>query len=927
MKKITGKVVSLVLALALVVTSFSANFAFASTKKTLSGTVSDTQHDDIYLVNGDEKTVNLNDWLLGSDLNLETKDHKAVTGVEIKAISHVSGDKLVSGSIKDDKAELKLKGKTGKEVVSVLYQGDYSDDDNDYTVKGKANLTVHVYDKGDIVFGEAKDSNYSATKVGKGLDDFETFAQNKNSEKKIGIYKAVQTTGSALADFADVKLVTAKEAITLATGDSTDNVYYYEMTSGEDDVHVANYAKDIANSGSAFDSELDATIGRGTKDSGGKYPTDAKTGNVTINVKKLSTDKSNSGKYKPSSDSDDKYTLKTKVEKKIDVSVANVLSSTGNYTIKKDGSTTKLFGGADAITVKDYELVFPTGTQKVSVEEKTNVKKVSGTVKTLVIGDGKVDSVDLDNGDVDVTDGKVGSIKTDADTGNFGRVEVTGGTVGNIDTTDVDDADAGTVSVSAGTVGDIKSDDKVTIKSDDEDEAVTTGAITAPELEAFADDGKLNIKSIKSTKDNGTFLLKGEKLTAGSIDLDYYDTTVQFGDDADNFVGKLVAPLNSKNGKINTENEDTDVTLTGTVSADTISVGTDSKIAFDGNITVKTIDGDGAMKIAAGKLYVSEGVSSVKLKLSDATLTPGTTVFKADKDAVDVDDFDTFGFTLDKSTGNDVDTFKLKTLSFAGPAINKTSVNIAKGYSETFTASAYPNGTSLPTGATIKWELDGGSSDVFKLTTTGNTAKVEVISLDTAFASENKTTLTATLYDADGDEMDDYDVAKCEITATAVPDATSDTTKDFSVAKGSSYQFKITSATAPAFTTGTASVFGVALVSHTGNDYFYKITATGNVGASTGIYLNGVKLLVATVKAPAFTTDTTKDVTVKGSYTLKVTATATPTFALGTAGVFKAAFVSKTGNDYLYKITSVGKAGAKTGVYVNGVKTFVATVG
>lgn len=32
MKKITGKVVSLVLALALVVTSFSANFALASTK-------------------------------------------------------------------------------------------------------------------------------------------------------------------------------------------------------------------------------------------------------------------------------------------------------------------------------------------------------------------------------------------------------------------------------------------------------------------------------------------------------------------------------------------------------------------------------------------------------------------------------------------------------------------------------------------------------------------------------------------------------------------------------------------------------------------------------------------------------------------------------------------------------------------------------
>ncbi len=42
MKKITGKVVSLVLALALVVSSFSANFAFAS-KRTISGLVTDTK--------------------------------------------------------------------------------------------------------------------------------------------------------------------------------------------------------------------------------------------------------------------------------------------------------------------------------------------------------------------------------------------------------------------------------------------------------------------------------------------------------------------------------------------------------------------------------------------------------------------------------------------------------------------------------------------------------------------------------------------------------------------------------------------------------------------------------------------------------------------------------------------------------------------
>jgi hypothetical protein len=928
MKKITGKVVSLVLALALVVTSFSANFAFASTKKTISGTVSGTDHDDIYLVNNDgsNPTTAIKDWITGNggDFKLETKDHGEASNIEITAVSHVSGDKLVSADVGDNDTELKLKNKSGTEVISVLFSGDYTDpdDDNDteYTVKGKATLTVHVYDQGDIVFGEAKDSG--AYVPGEGLDDFETFAKNPNSTKTIGIYKAVQATGTSLADFAPVTLTTAKENIAAPATD----VYSYEMSSGSADVHTVLEGATTDNPKTAS-SELVATVGR-VKDSG-VYTADAKTGSVTINVKKLELQ--NDGTYKASKDSDDKYTLKTKVEKKIDVDATGAtLGNTDNYSIKKgSGTTTKLTGSGisgDGIDVKDCEVVFPddfAGT--VSVGEKTNVSKISGDVGTLTITDGKVDAVAVDHGAVDVTGGKVGDI-----TAKNGKVEVSGDdtVVGNINTKDHIESSDNTVEISGGTVGDIKTKGSVEITSDDEDYAVTVGTVTAPEVSAYADDGKLTVKGFVVSAKDGKSLVKGnDNLSFGSIDTDYYSTEIAFGDDDAEFVGTIAAPKNSKNATISTENEDTKLTITGALTLDSLSIGSDTQVSSNDAITVKSVDGDGTLKIAAGKLYVSDSASSVTLKLSDAVLTPGTTVFKADKDAVDVEDFDTFGFTLDSSSGNDVDTFKIKTIAFAGVAINKTSSKIAKGYSETFTASAYPTGTSLPAGATIKWELDGGSSDVFTLTTTGNTAKVDVVSIDTDFASENKTTLTATLYDEDGDEMDDYDAATCDITAIAVPEATSDTTKDFSVAKGSTYQFKITSATAPTFTTGTAGVFSVALASVNGNEYYYKITAIGNVGAATGIYLNGNKLLVATVKAPAFTTDTTKDVTVKGAYTLKVTAAATPTFALGTAGVFKAEFVSKTGNDYLYKITSVGAVGAKTGVYVNGVKTFVATVG
>ena len=95
MKKITGKVVSLVLALALVVTSFSGTFAFASTKS-VSGTVSDTDNDEIYLVNGNDTNKNVTklmaDWI---NPTLDTKDHQDVDDLEISAISHASGDSLV----------------------------------------------------------------------------------------------------------------------------------------------------------------------------------------------------------------------------------------------------------------------------------------------------------------------------------------------------------------------------------------------------------------------------------------------------------------------------------------------------------------------------------------------------------------------------------------------------------------------------------------------------------------------------------------------------------------------------------------------------------------------------------------------------------------------------------------------------------------
>ncbi len=937
MKKITGKVVSLVLALALVVTSFSANFAFASTKS-VSGTVDFDGEDTIYLVNGGatlETATGLLAWTIPS---LDTKDHQDVSGEEISAVSHVSGDKLVKWKVDDGDTKLTLRNSDseGKEVLSILVKGTYTNEDGDeVTVKASKQFTVYAYDKDATVIRMYDD----AVTEGQAPDEVDTFARNNTSAKEISIYKmasngstgseavwtnfyvpAIDTAHPQNSSADDTTLKTIDVATSTKMSDSN---YETARFIYSDNSRVVLTPSEVV--GHEFKA-VTATV----KDAGASTHdyTLVPTGKVTLTAKAI---KYASSKLSTSSSSDDKTTLKTEIAKK-------VIAPTGYVNVGKKSGTylyTSAVDDTNHIDVANAEVVFgedEAGTAKrdaigvdaapaVTVSEG-KVGKISGKVAKLTVTDASTGDIDLDAGDVEVSDedAKTGDITTD---GATGKVDVSAGRVGDIDTTDATD-DA--VEVTGGTTGKISSDSTVSVIPSDEDTPAVTGDITAKTVTVDTNDGKASVGTIKATSDDSEITLtSGDySLSAKGFDFDYYAAALKL----DEFSGKITAPVNAADGSISFETDEDDeilTTVTGNLDIDSITTDEHATLSFDGNVEVGDVSANGAIKVYAGKLYVT-GSADGTLRLADATLTPGMTVMKADSDAVDEDDFDCVGFTLAKTSGSSIDTFKIASTNFGGIVIDKTNKNVAIGQKEVFTAVAYPTGTTAPTGSQISWDFSG-SSDVFDVTYSGNTATVTVLKTDTTFASENVGTLTATLQDADGYDLDDYPTATTSVTAIATPEASSDTTKDFSVAKGSTYQFKITSATAPTFTTGTAGVFSVALASVNGNEYFYKITAIGNVGASTGIYLNGVKLLVASVKAPAFTTDTTKDVTVKGAYTLKVTAAATPTFALGTAGVFKAEFVSKTGNDYLYKITSVGKAGAKTGVYVNGVKTFVATVG
>jgi hypothetical protein len=80
----------------------------------------------------------------------------------------------------------------------------------------------------------------------------------------------------------------------------------------------------------------------------------------------------------------------------------------------------------------------------------------------------------------------------------------------------------------------------------------------------------------------------------------------------------------------------------------------------------------------------------------------------------------------------------------------------------------------------------------------------------------------------------------CTVTIGEPIPMKSDTTQNFSLARGKSYTFKVTGATG--FNSGTAGVFTTELVKRSGLDSYYKITAVGPSGSSSGMYMgDGIK--------------------------------------------------------------------------------------
>ena len=347
--------------------------------------------------------------------------------------------------------------------------------------------------------------------------------------------------------------------------------------------------------------------------------------------------------------------------------------------------------------------------------------------------------------------------------------------------------------------------------------------------------------------------------------------------------------------------------------------------------------GEADMIINAGALNVTESVAtSNTLKIADAAdVAAGTVVYTAASDIADENSFIGYGYTVKKVSGSSTDAFVIDSISFAGLTMNKTEAEILLGTSETFTASVYPNGTTMPEGAYIKFFLDGDENYISGVDNGNGTATIEAKKYDSDFDVLNKATLTAQVYDQYDIQLEEYGEATCAITVIEKPKTTyvSDTTGNVNVVAGGTYQFKITSTdgSVPQFAVaGDGSIFKLVAQSNEGNDYFFKVQAVGTVGQVCGVYVNKEATPVATLTVSAdYTCDTTAvNVAVGATYQVKITANSMPTLAAGNS-IYSVAFASQSGNDYFFKITATqnAKAGDVVGFYINGAPSaaFVAT--
>ena len=1003
MRKATGKVVSLVLALALVVTSFSSTFALAATKSEFTDDVH-AKDDTVYLANlsnyadsngelqqarKDGKNLfNISEWVNanGDTAWLETYDHIHVSDeLEISSVS-VSGDniirvtKVTESNLSDYSMVAKegdyvatvrdAKG-TGTATVKVLFTAKT-------TERGEEELTVRGSMSFKVVLLDAMTPVLTSGTVGDALNNLQKnpqYSQNKQSDanpaapadQKYEYYAYEMKDGKKVLDTGKPVTYDTANLVFPRVDENTVGADAQAVKVPVTNVVFANDDKEYGNTFSGKD------LNDLTNDQLTDVLNDTYIVSATGTNNYLEADDTNDIRYgvaKPSAGNTIRLTVSSvKVEKDKNDKIVNIATSkvvtqeTAKVENRVEGKISNVDlgdGSQQMIGLNKNTAVLSKSKAYVQLEDSiywdvTGADIVSTT--GVDVSGGKIGDINA-SGDVTVSNGTVGDIEA------AGKIDLAGGSVASVKATGGNDvvvsgatvaeiAGAANVTVSEGKVtGDVTATNLVSLEPLNEEVEVSIGGtVTAEQLTVDGTVGKASVAgyfAVEDTEDgtgnqtDSRLTLKGDKASINKIDVDYRPTEILL----DSFQGTVPAPANAKyTGYAETtpvlKSDDSDdyygetrATVNGALNIYTIELNS-GMVTFNGKVNANNVYGsDADMVINAGQLYISDSVAtSNTLRLANAAdVAVGTVVYSASSDIADEDSFIGYGYTVKAVSGTNSDSFVIDGVSFSGLSMSQSTAELVVGDSITLTASAYPNGTTLPANTKIKFYIDSDEGYISGLNNGDGTATVTAKAYSTDFSVLNKATVTAVVTDEFDIDLEEYGVATCVV--TVIPEIkstyTSDTTGNVYVKAGDTYQFKITSldGKVPTFGIGSPS-FKLVAQSSQGNDHFFKVQAVGNIGDACGIYINSDPNKVAVLHVAAdYTCDTTTvNVAVGASYQVKITANARPTVAAGNS-IYTVEYVSNSGNDYFFKITATqnAKAGDVVGFYVNGgPRAFVAT--
>lgn len=892
MNKTKSKVLSLVLASAMIVSSFSSlNFASAATrtengKLTIANSSYLNSDDELNLVSGDQRVGDINiEELLGS-ITLETNDHEEVSDAEFDKLSHVKGDKILTVEKDGDDYKLVVKANAeGMEIVNIRYEGTYTrDDDKEYTVRGNKDITVYCDKTGEVFLGEAgKYTTIGGTGDRPGdIDDAAVNQKYLDAEAYYAIPNGTTGVDKVVAKYRALDLTNVAKNATAARAD--DLMYTRTVTKNnvdkvvldDDNIELKNSKsfKEILLAGASGLDDLDASDRRDANlvdkygaplhsNAVGVMPTtpsvirlvtdfkptqlytaadeaananhkedskkaDAKltsVGNNTLEIKlgKIALDKDHNYALKvvgtmnyfedvDGSKKDHKVEVSKKYDADIDLTTGEKFThdnSSNNFEVnKKKGKTYIASSGTDWDSNDSFNDALDDVDYPVSVSGYKIVTDGSVTVKGGTIGDLEaLTSIKVEDGTVgslksnktEVEDGSVETIKQKTLNGNQPTILVSGGKVKNID------ADDANVKIDGGNISGDVVVDTISIDADDDDiNTVIGGNVDADNDLANGNGASISLDAtsdatvtVKGTLkgENGDIELQGENVTLGNIDLDYENNVVM-----DDFTGTVKGIINAGDDSTLEANGDTNVTIGGKLTVDSVEIEEDAKVAVS-DADVGSISGDGQFSFVAGKMNSEGGIdTATKLVITDG-LVVGATAFTTDEGAVDAQDLNTLGFTLEtKSANSTTDKHIIKSVKFAGVKFDKTALRIAKGQTETLTVANYPVGTALPEGYSVEWNVDV-NDDYITVTTEGNVATVKAVDYNTNRAVDNQGTISASVVDKDGYEVEDLLVASINVTAIEKPDSSVTVdTKTATIGTGAVYQYIAKSSTGAVLT-------------------------------------------------------------------------------------------------------------------------------